>query len=561
MSTYINPEGEPVTKNTRNEGDMANGSEPVVNRGTAIGRRTVLQGGALVGGFAALGGLPLAGLGSKGPTLSSSKERAADRPHASRGGILNIGVPQDVQGFNPNDNTFANYIYSRNFYDGLIDYTSDLAPIPQLATSWEMNRGNLSLRIHLRPGAVFQDGTAVSSQAIAENFKFASNTVTGFSNISIAALVKQVRVLNPTTLILDFVGPTPLEMATDILQSLPIISPKALNANYLKSRADGSGPFDFSSWTPGSQLVMSRNARYWDRSLPYLDGVVFHVFTDSESMVAALSAGEVQAANAVPASLISSVPKDHKILKGPQSLTYNFHLNAAKPPFNDPRVRQAMMLCVDREAIVRDVLFGHSEVATLPWSPSSRAYDSSANSRYAFNLAKAKALFDAAGVQNETWTATCPSPSTYPSLVLMAEVLKASLSKIGITLNIVTLAVSEWVDKFFAGEFQVLPSFDGYVGKYPTFVTLNSGFRLKDNVCWGPGAPPAAWTRFVREAEQALTPARQRAAFAAMNNVLLDDAWIICVAYREALFAAAPSVSGVIYSVDDVLELKEARLS
>jgi len=522
-----------------------------------VDRRTVLRGAAL--GGLALGGLPLLRAFSGATILRSTASVDVPAKRALKGGNLNIGVAEDVVSFNPNNDLFNNYIYNRNIYDALIDYTPSLTPIPNLATSWKISRDHTALRVNLRPKAVFQDGSPVDARAIADNIAFAANTTTGFSNVSIAGLIKHVQIVDRETLVFRFVEATPMAKATDVMQSLPIISPRSLSNSALTNKADGSGPFSLSSWTPGNQLVLKRNPRFWDPGFPQLDSAVFHIFSDAQSMVAALSAGELQAATYVPPNLLPSVPRNYKILKGPGSLTYDFHLNAAKPPFTHELVRQAMQLVVDREAIVRDVLFGHSVATVLPWGPGSPAYDPSVNAKYAFNLGKAKAMFEAAGLSSYTFTANCPS--SYPELISMAEIVKADLNKIGFDLTINTMAIQPWAAAYYAGEFQILPSFDGFVGKYPTFITLNSGYRMASNPTWGNGAPPAPWVAAVSAADRALNSVRQKSAFAAMNRALLNQAWIINIAYRESLFVSSPAVSGVVYSVDDVLELKTAKLS
>ncbi|MHB1533382.1 MAG: ABC transporter substrate-binding protein [Acidimicrobiales bacterium] len=525
--------------------------------GKVVDRRALLRSLAL--GGLSLGSLPLLSAcgGSSAPTHKSSPATSA-APRS--GGTLNIGVSEDVVTFNPDNNLFNNFIYTRNIYDAMIDYTSNLTPIPRLATSWKMSPDNTSLTVNLRPGVVFQDGTPVTAQAIADNFTFAGNAATGFSLISIAALLKSVTVTGPTSLQLTFVTPTPLEKATDILQSLPIISPKSLTAAALKSTADGSGPFSFGTWTPGNELVLKRNPTFWDHGFPYLDSVVFHIFSNAQSMVAALSAGSLQAAVYVPPNLLSAVSSKHRVQKGHQgALTYSFHLNASKPPFNNKLVRQAMQLCFDREAIVRDVLFGYSAATVLPWGPESPAYDPSALTQYAFDLKKAKAMFDAAGVTKQTFACSCPAP--YPEIASMAQILKADLNKIGLDITISTPDINTWVSSYYASNFQILPEFEGNLAKYPTYCTLNSGYRLKKNPNWGNGPLPASWVNALAAADSALTPSAQKSAFAAMNKSLLDEAWIIDVAYRQSLFVSSPAISGVGHNVDDMIELQDTRLT
>ena len=420
------------TETSRHHGDAA--GEGGANLARSTNRRVFLVRSASVGAAALFGG-------------SEMVERAVASLGVARStGTLRVGVGQDVITFNPDNLAFGNFIYTRNMYDTLLEYGPSLNLIPRIARSWRFASDHLSVTVRLRPGLTFASGTPVDAASVQKNFQWSSDPNVGHQVSGLLAIrLKTVHVVDPATLLITFKAPTPQLAATDLLQSVPIIDPKYLvkgSEAQLKNTGGGSGPFSLTQWTPGHQLTLNGFQNFWNRPNPRLSQVVFSVFQNNETMVAALRSGGLDLALYLPANLANSLGSNFVVSQGHTgALTYDLEVNTTKAPFDNKLARQALQYAIDRQGIVKTVLFGQSRATALPWGPGSPAYDPSANIRYSFDLAKTKQMFEAAGVTAGT-SFEIITPSTYPELTSIAEILKADLAKIGYTLNIQTMDVN-----------------------------------------------------------------------------------------------------------------------
>jgi peptide/nickel transport system substrate-binding protein len=326
----------------------------------------------------------------------------------------------------------------------------------------------------------------------------------------------------------------------------------------LKNRGSGTGPFKFVEWVPGDRTVLERNPTYWGAPAPWADRVVFKVFSDSDAMVAALQSGICDLVVSLPPKDVARLSREFNLVRGhPGALTYELRVNGAKPPFDKKEARQALVYAMDRKAVVQNVLFGVSEPTVLPFSRASAAYDASTLDRYAFDLKKAKELLDRAGIKGGK--AECLALPQFPELPAIGQIIKADLAKIGFEVDLVILDSTQYYRRVLGGDFQLATSFSGNTQKYPTRVSLNSIYRTTNNPVWGNNVPKA-YTDAIAEASSTVDPAKQKAAFAKLNAAILDEAWVISIAYRQSVFGLAKHVDGFAYTIDDMAVLENVSL-
>ncbi|OKO71787.1 ABC transporter substrate-binding protein, partial [Bradyrhizobium sp. AS23.2] len=127
----------------------------------------------------------------------------------------------------------------------------------------------------------------------------------------------------------------------------------------------GTGPFVFKSWQAGDRVVLERNPDYWDRGLPYLDKVVFRILPDANTRYQSIRSGEVDIGRLDTANHVLDAKKDPKLsvltYQGSGGFMWNF--NHAKPPFDDPRARQAVVHAFNAKAMI-DTMFLDTTVPT-----------------------------------------------------------------------------------------------------------------------------------------------------------------------------------------------------
>jgi len=518
---------------------------------SALTRREFVTRSALLGGGLLLGG---------GALAACSGSTAGARTGSA--GTINLGVTVDVDTFNPDNLLFNNFIYTRTMYDTLIDYSTDLKAVMRMAQKIDVSPDHTSITAVLRKGILFQSGAQVDADAVVKNFQFSSDPNRGHQVASLLAKVKSVTAVDPDTVKFAFKSPIPQLAATDVLQAMPIIDPKYLgnDESALKGRGGGSGPFAFGEWRPGSTLSLQKFDNYYMRPLPHLDKVNYQIFQSGPSAAAALRSGTIDVAAYLEPNLVKPLAADFNVLKGTEgTLTYCFEFNATRAPFTSKAVRQAFQYAVNREGFVQNVLFGFSAPTALPWGPGSPAYDANALSKYPFDLNKAKRLLTDAGVTPGTKFNIAVN-SSYPFGSAMAQILQADLRKIGYDLNIIVKESATWVSDYFKGNFDMVPNFSGNTAKYPTECVQNSFYRPQQNSSFGPGPTPASWTNALNDADAALTIDTQRAAFDAMNKALLDESWLINVAYNVSLVAMSKKVSNFALNLDDMIRIENAQI-
>jgi peptide/nickel transport system substrate-binding protein len=260
----------------------------------------------------------------------------------------------------------------------------------------------------------------------------------------------------------------------------------------------------------------------------------------------------------MPPKDVARLSREFNLVRGhPGALTYEIRVNGTKPPFDKKEARQALLYAVDRKGVVDNVLFGVSEPTVLPFSTRSAAYDASTLQRYAFNLNRAKELFAKAGITGGK--AECLALPQFPELPAIGQVLKADLAKIGFTVDLVVLDSTQYYKRVLGGDFQLATSFSGNTQKYPTRVSLNSIYRAANNPVWGNNVPKA-YVDALNEANGTIDPAKQKAAFAKLGAAILDEAWVISIAYRQSVFGLAKHVDGFAFTVDDMAVLENVSL-
>jgi ABC-type transport system substrate-binding protein len=495
----------------------------------------------------------LAGLGAGlvlGPGLTVPPRVLAKK----RGGTLTLGMPNDWNTFDPHNLSFANFTLQQNLYDTLIRYDQSLKPLPGLAERWTIAPDGQSVTLQLRKGVRFHSGKELAAADVVKNFEKAADKDRGSNMLPAVANVASVTAPDASTVVIAFKKVSP--EITDILQAMAIIEPAAMEG--LKNRGSGTGPFKFVEWVPGDHTTLERNAQYWGAPAPSVDRVVFKVFSDSDAMVAALQSGICDLVVSLPPKDVSRLSREFNLVRGhPGALTYELRVNGTRPPFDKKEARQALQFAIDRKGVVDNVLFGVSQPTALPFSRASAAYDATTLQKYPFDLKRAKELLDRAGVTGAK--AECLALPQFPELPAIAQILKADLAKIGLDVDLVVLDSTQYYKRVLGGDFQLATSFSGNTQKFPTRVALNSIYRTANNPVWGNNVPKA-YVDAIAEANGTLDPPKQKAAFAKLTAAILDESWVVSIAYRQSVFGLAKHVDGFAFTVDDMAVLEAASL-
>ena len=119
-----------------------------------------------------------------------------------------------------------------------------------------------------------------------------------------------------------------------------------------------NGPFYISEWVPGSYIMCTKNTNYWNADAIKLDGIKFNLIEDPNASYSAYQTGEVLFIKDVPTEEIPSLEGNEEFHVDPIIGTYYLSLNTQREPFNDPKVRKALSLAIDREYVANTLMQG-----------------------------------------------------------------------------------------------------------------------------------------------------------------------------------------------------------
>jgi peptide/nickel transport system substrate-binding protein len=333
----------------------------------------------------------------------------------------------------------------QNVFEGLTTVDRDGKIQPQLAESWEISADGKTYTFKLRQGVTFHNGVAFDS-AVA---KFAIDRARGADSVNpqkrYYSSIEAVEMLDASTLVLKLKQPTGSLLYWLGWPSSVMVEPKSAADN--KTTPVGTGPFKFDSWAKGAKVELAKNAGYWNKAIDLkLDTATFRFINDPQAQAAALTAGDVDAFPEFGApELVSSFEGSDKLttVVGNTELKVVAGMNNARKPFSDSRVRQALMMAVDREMVVEGAWSGFGTPIGSHYTPNDRGYKD-LTGVYAYDPEKAKALLAEAGYPNG-FSFTIKAPQmTYAQRT--SQILQAMFAEIGVTMTIETTEFpAKWV--------------------------------------------------------------------------------------------------------------------
>jgi peptide/nickel transport system substrate-binding protein len=395
-----------------------------------IGRRTFL------GGSLALGG-GLAG-------LDLSRARLASAQSPKRGGTLVAAAEIDPIGLDPhNSSNFSSCQAYDHFYESLTSYDEKTNIVPCLATSWDITNNGKTYTFKLRPNVKFHNGQPMTAEDVKYSVERVLDPKTASPWVSWLKSIKEVKVIDPLTVQMNLDAPYPLLGSFAGLRASAIIPKGIAEQENLKIKGIGTGPFKLVEYVPQDRIVYARNPDYWDKSLPYLDGMVFKVLTEENARIAALRAGQVQYAflSGQGAAQLEGAP-GITVNKSPTAWVVIHYINRRNKPLSDPRVRRALRMAVDTNEVIQKAAFG----AAVPSGPVPTGYgdwyvDPKTLPYVKADIEGAKKLLAEAGYPNGGFKIEIKCSPQYPEFVATTLVIQESLKKLNVD---VTVTQMEW---------------------------------------------------------------------------------------------------------------------
>jgi ABC-type transport system substrate-binding protein len=450
----------------------------VNGKGLSTSRRRFLQGGTAAG--AGLLALIPEGIAQNVPMeFDGSKfQLAAPEPNAKKGGVMKIAILSRQPHFDVHQSgTFSNIGTQGCMFDNLIrrdPRDSGKSIIPDLAHSWEIAKDGKTYTFHLRQGVQFHDGADLTSEDVKATFDRIIKPPTGVS-IPRSVLFKAVEsVTTPGKHTVQFklAEPRPVDFMMSSFASgwNVILRKKTLEDNQYNLRRvmvyPGTGPFIHKERVENERWSFARNPNYWNKNLPYLDGVdVFHALPFSPELGSAIISNRVDYVRVTDPTTARTAQgrPNMKVAKYYQSVIQATWMNNKKKPLDDPRVRRAFHLVLDKNVmvdVVKDLapmmvggfIYPFSEWATPKEEMAKRlGYQATPDAA----IKEAKALMAAAGYGNGYKTLDY-MVRDIPTWRVWSQAIQAILQQtLNVECRLRTVVESNWFDDAANGNYDL----------------------------------------------------------------------------------------------------------
>jgi peptide/nickel transport system substrate-binding protein len=381
----------------------------------------------------------------------------------SKGRDISIGLQAAISSIDPHyHNVGPNNSMMRHIFEPLVKSDENQKSIPGLATSWKA-LDDLTWEFKLRKNVRWHDGSPFTADDVAFTIKRAPNVPNSPSSFAtFTRSITDVKIVDPHTIVVKTAAPNVL-LPADLSQVLIVskkFGEKATTEDYNAGRAAiGTGAYKFQEYVPNQRIVLKANYGYWGGEEPW-DVVTFKMLTNPAARVAALLSGDVQMIESVPTADIAKLSKDPKYNlvdkisnrviyvhlqqstdKSPPFVTAKDGKPLDKNPFRDVRVRRALSMAINRDAIVSRVMEGKA-IAASQLLPDIFYGTSKKLKPMKYDPEGAKKLLAEAGYPNG-FAMTIHGPNNrYINDANIAQVLAQMYTRIGIDAKVETMPSS-----------------------------------------------------------------------------------------------------------------------
>ncbi|MEJ2804240.1 ABC transporter substrate-binding protein [Comamonadaceae bacterium PP-2] len=394
----------------------------------------------------------------------------------TRGGTLRTIVqpepPMLMLGLNQQSPT---QLVAGKIYESLLTWSPDMQPRPGLAKAWNVSADGKVYTFELQPGVKWHDGKPFGADDVVFSVDKFLRSEHPRARVMINQFVESVKALSPSKVEIRLKEPFAPFLKAFVSDNMPMVPKHIYEGTDFKSNPAnqtpiGTGPFKFKEWKKGSHILLTRNADYWQAGKPYLDEIVFHVIPDAASRAVAFERGDVQVVSAndidsVDVARLKKVPGAQFTTQGWEmfsKLAY-VQMNYARPPFDNLKVRQAVMMAINRKFVVDNIFFGMGKIATGPVSSTTPFYDGNVPA-YPFDIKKARALVKESGVdlaKTPVKILSYPYGSAWDRL---GEYTRQSLEQLGFKVEIESADAGTWAKRVSDFDFDLTFSYTSQYG-------------------------------------------------------------------------------------------------
>jgi peptide/nickel transport system substrate-binding protein len=357
--------------------------------------------------------------------------------------------------------------FAHHIYETLVDRDVEGNLQPRLATSWELKADDPTVWVfRLREGVTFHDGAPFTADDVVFSLDRARSetsnmrqlhvdveSVTAVDDLTVEVKMVGPSLLYPNNLTNTFIMDREWSEANDVVE---VQDYAAGEDNFAVRNTNGTGPYVLQSREVDVRSVLTRNENHWAETLPEVTEIVYLPIADAATRVAALLSGEVDIVQDVPVQDVERLQATDgiKVETGPENRVIYFGYRFGEEPlrssnitdrnpFNDPRVREAMELAIDRDAIQQVVMRGQSIPTGVANPPFVNGWTEELNAYPTPDIERAQALLAEAGYP-DGFTVTLDTPNNrYVNDEAISQAVAGMLGRIGIQVTLASRPIAQ----------------------------------------------------------------------------------------------------------------------
>ena len=460
-------------------------------------------------------------------------------------------------------------------------------PLPAAAESWNVSADGLTWTFRLREGLQWSNGDPLTADDFVQSWRRVLNPAFATDNAWYLFALKNAEAYNAKknpdpaavgfkatdsrTLVLTLERPTPYLAALVSMPAWFPINPRVLaKFGAMEQRGTawtrpgnlvGNGAFTLAQWNPNSRITLEKNARYRDAAQNKLERVVFLPIESPDVEERDFRAGQLHVTFNLPVTKIASWRKqDPAKLRVDPMLQINFlRFNTARPPLNDPRVRRALSLTIDRAALAQSVLQGSRAPALAITPPGTGGY--TARASVATNVEEAKKLLAAAGFPGGQGLPVIDIQARNDEIMpRVAEALQAMWKRdLGLKTTISQVEQKTWIQNQQTANYGI--STAAWTADFPDPVTFLGMFTANSAYNWTGWNHPE-YEKLLDTAAMTADAKQRYEIFQQAETLLLNEAPVAPLFYGAQTYLIHSAVKGwepapLVFRRYQIVELRE----
>jgi peptide/nickel transport system substrate-binding protein len=491
--------------------------------------------------------LALTGCGGGSGTSSSSSSNAADTTAESEataepGGVIQIAELAEATTLDPFIAPgLTDVQVTRQINEGLYKQDESGEFLPWLATGYKLSTDGLHWTFKIREGVTFSDGKPLAADDVQFSIEKARNS--GY----LGALLEPVvgaKVAGPDEV--EVVTKAPMPALIPLLAShyMPVVPNNygGVSQKEFAQHPIGTGPFVLKNWAHGSSITLSKNPTYWKSGLPIADEIVFNVVADDNSRISQFRSGSIDMIGQPAWSQVASLENDPGIQignYGNYALDY-VTLNTQTEHFEDPRMREAVSLALDRSGIIETALAGQGEPAGSFLPPTMVPYYTEIASPEQ-DIAKAKKLLEEAVADGADPSFTLITIGGEAYAEVTSQIIQQNLEDIGFKVKLQPLDFAAITEKLESGDNDAMLLY--YYAGVPDPVELSTYYIEQIGSPSGLNAKPLE--ALAAEAATEIDKAKRGALYKQLQDDIFKELQLVPIDYHAAVWATQSDVTGL----------------